>query len=251
MMSKLDPRFTKEAKERRVFEALSPLIGWVIVPGSTRQPVPPHPDIRCEVVGHGPLAVELVALDTPGTHLRLSNMFRTPDAWAQAMAQRCESEQQILKDDLGNAHISVHFANDAGTRDRSAVLYGLQSLLLARRGFAGRVTAEDLEYPHGFHSANIGRFASITNGPQVASPSGDYLRPPQVDKIVEKLRDKRYEPAGTPMELFAYATHDEPDGAVGWLESIQAAVNDHIAESRFRRVHLFHLGFQRHIWSSP
>jgi len=52
------------------------------------------------------------------------------------------------------------------------------------------------------------------------------------------------------MELFAYATHDEPDGAVGWLESIQATVAEHMPGSQFSRVHLFHVSFKRHIWSS-
>jgi hypothetical protein len=194
--------------------------------------------------------VELVALDPPETRRRLSNMFGTPSAWHQAMTQWPEPEQQKLQSDLDNAHVSVHFSNNAGTRDRSAVLYGLQSFLLARPGFAGRVTAEDLEYPHGFQWANIGRL-KITNGPHITSPSGDYMRAPQVDKIIEKLRDKSYGPAGAPIELFTYATHDEPDGAVGWLESIQSAVAEHVVGSQFRRVHLFHLGFKRHIWSSP
>jgi len=173
MISKRDPRFTKEAVERRTFEVLASLIGWSVVPSSIQQPPPPHPDIKCEVVGLGPMAVELVALDPPSTRLRMNNMFGTPDAWHHAMTQWSEAEQQMLQADLRNAHVSPHFANEAGTRDRSLALYVLQSFLLARPGFTGRVTAEDLEYPRGFHWANVGRF-EINNGPQVSSPSGDY-----------------------------------------------------------------------------
>jgi hypothetical protein len=121
---------------------------------------------------------------------------------------------------------------------------------LANPGVSGHIEAEDLEYPQSFHGASIGRFDSITNGPQVSSPSGDYLRAPQIGQIVTKLRDKSYDSAGAPMELFAYATHDEPDGAIGWLETIQSAVAEHLPKSKFRRAHLFHLGFKQHIWSS-
>jgi hypothetical protein len=89
-------------------------------------------------VGLRSLAVELVALDPPETRRRLSNMFGTPSAWHQAMTQWPEQERQKLQADLQNARVSVHFSNDAGTRVRSAVLYGLQSFLLTRLGFAGR-----------------------------------------------------------------------------------------------------------------
>ncbi|HUN73880.1 MAG TPA: hypothetical protein VMU40_05140 [Steroidobacteraceae bacterium] len=68
-----DPRFTKQAKERRIFGALAPLIGWPVVPGSVQQPTTPQPDILCDVVGIGPQAVELVSLDDPATRRRLEN----------------------------------------------------------------------------------------------------------------------------------------------------------------------------------
>jgi hypothetical protein len=36
---------TKEQVERRIFEALTPLVGMEVVPGSIRQKPPPAPDI--------------------------------------------------------------------------------------------------------------------------------------------------------------------------------------------------------------
>jgi hypothetical protein len=148
-----DPRFTKQAIERRTFDALVDLLGWGIVPGSVEQPAPPQPDIRCEVAADGPLAVELVAIDPPATRLRMSNMFGTPFSWRQATAWWPEAERRQLQADLQDAYLSVHFPNDAGTRDRAKVLFGLQSFFLSRPGFAGRVTAEDLEFPQGLHLA--------------------------------------------------------------------------------------------------
>jgi hypothetical protein len=242
-----DRRLTKEAIERRVFEALAPLIGWELVPGSIHQPHPPQPDILCQVSGLGPLAVELVAIDTSDTRLRLTNMFRTPDAWRSAMARRPQTEQEVLQADLRNAYISIHFDNDLGMRDRAALLHHLQGFLLEHPHFNGELAEEVLGTPQGFHGARIGRF-EFTNGPHISAPSGSFWQPPQVEKITEKLSDKTYTP-GAPLELFAYATHDEPDGAVGSLEAIQAAVAQHLPGSLFRRVHLFHVGFLKHICS--
>lgn len=244
-----DPRFTKEAIERRVFEALAPLVGWEIVPDTILQPPPPQPDILCVTMQQGPLAVELVAIDASDTRLRLTNMFRTPDAWRAAMADRPQAEKEALQADLRDAHISIHFDNDLGMRDRAALLHHLQNFLLGHPQITGEVTEEDLGIPPGFHGARIGRFGS-PNGPHISAPSGAFWQPPQVEKITEKLRDKTYQPLA-PLQLFAYATHDEPDGAVGSLEAIQAAVAQHLPGSLFRRVHLFHVGFLKHIASMP
>lgn len=165
------------------------------------------------------------------------------------MTGRPRNEQETLQVDLQHAHISVYFGNEIGGRDRTAVFSKLQTFLLAHPHFEGEVEAEEIGLPPGFHGARIARVESIT-GPRVSGPSADYWRPPQVEKIIEKLRDKTYEPAA-PLELFAYATHDDPDGAVGSLEAIQAAVRTHLPDSQFRRVHLFHAGLLKHICSMP
>jgi len=96
----------------------------------------------------------------------------------------------------------------------------------------------------------LGRFDHFADGPHFSAPSAGFWQPPQAEKIVEKLSDKEYTPAA-PMELFAYSTHDEPDGAVRSLEAIQAAVAKHQPGSRFQRVHVFHVGFLKHICSMP
>ena len=243
------PLLSKQAIERRTFEALAPLIGWQIVPDSIKQPSPPQPDVLCEVVGHGPLAVELVALDASDTRRRLTNMFTTRAAWEDAISRWPASVRQELQIELRNAYISLNFANEAGSRDRAALLRTVQEFLLGHAGFSGEIDPEDIGAPQGFHGAKVGRF-DVSDGPHISAPSGAYWQPPQVDKITEKLPDKTYEPVA-PLELFAYATHDEPDGAVGSLETIEATVAEHLPASMFQRVHLFHLGFLRHICSIP
>ena len=92
-----------------------PLIDWEIVPGSLQQPEPRQPDILCEVVGRGPVAVELVALDAEDTRQRLSNMFNTRDAWGLALSRWPQETQQKLRADLTNAYITVNPTEELGT----------------------------------------------------------------------------------------------------------------------------------------
>ena len=135
-----------------------------------------------------------------------------------------------------------------GTRDRARIFGAVQEVPLAHPGFRGEITAEIVGTPPGFDGARVGRFGHFADGPHISAPSAGYWQPPRVGNIVGKLCDTQYTPAA-PMELFAYSTHDEPDGAVGSLEAIQAAVAQHLPESQFERVHLFHVGFLSHICS--
>jgi hypothetical protein len=48
---------------------------------------PDPPDIICDVVGEGRLAIEIVALDAPQTRSRLDNMITTDEAWERAAAK--------------------------------------------------------------------------------------------------------------------------------------------------------------------
>jgi hypothetical protein len=241
-----DPRLDKPAVELRIFEALAPLIGLEIVPFSIQQPDPP--DIVCLVQDQGSLAVELVAIDDDATRKRLNNMANTKEAWDRALQQWPQHEKGLLVLDLKDAYVSVVFSKEPGMRDRSKLFKALQGWLLTHSGFSGRVELGELELM-GVEQLAIYRNQKIQDGPGISSPSAGYWLPPQVSKIVEKLRDKDY-PTDIPLELFVYATHDEPNGAVGSLEAIQAAVAEHLPTSRFRRVHLFHVGFRQHIWSS-
>ena len=74
--------------------------------------------------------------------------------------------------------------------------------------------------------------------------------PPQLDKIEEKLRTKNYTFVG-PLELIAYSPHDEPDGHIDSLDEIQACIHRHLPGSLFTRVHVFHLGFLKHVVTIP
>jgi hypothetical protein len=90
----------------------------------------------------------------------------------------------------------------------------------------------------------------VTNGPRLSAPSAGSWLPPQIDNIEQKLTDRRYQTTA-PLELFAYSTHDEPDGAVGLLAQIDACVRAHLPGSAFRRVHVFHVGFGQLLYSYP
>ena len=244
-----DLRFTKEAIERRVFDSLAPLVRWDVVPGSQQQPKPPRPDMLCEIADQGPVAVELVSLDAQTTRRRLNNMFSTPKAWDRALARRPLGEQQTLQSTLSNAYITAVFKDEAHMRLRADALHRLQTYLLSNNlGRRGDVTPSQLGSPEGFESATVWR-DGVIKGPYVTSSSGGYWQAPQVNNIVDHLQSA-YQIDGRPMDLFAYSTHDEPDGHVDSLANIQAVVRQHLPGSQFRRVHVFHVGFRQHIWSS-
>lgn len=247
---KSNTRLSKEEIERRIFEALAPLIGWEIVPDSIQQPAPPQPDILCEVVGRGRVTVELVALDSEETRRRMANMFNTRAAWARALSLWSEAERERLQADLRNAYFSVNFSEDLGTRDRAEIFRQVQQLLLECPNYEGEIRPQSVGTPSGFHGAKLWRHERLGDGPKFSAPSAGYWQGPQINKIVEKLSDKTYVPAA-PMELFAYSPHDEPDGAVGSLAAIQGAIAEHLPGSKFERVHVFHLGFLKHVCSMP
>jgi hypothetical protein len=239
---------TKEQIEFRTFVALSPLASLSVVPNSISQPAPPAPDIYCEIVGLGPLAVELVAIDDDETRTRLNHMFNTKEAWGRALSRWPPREQLQVQANAADVFLSLNFDNGARMQEHVQALIAVQHLLLDVPGFTGDVPLDRFGTIRGLNAAKVFR-GNVKDGPQLSAPSGGYWLPPQADKLVEKLRDKKYE-TRAPLELFAYATHDEPDGAVGSLEAIQGAVTAHLPGSLFRRVHLFHRGFLRHIWSS-
>ncbi len=240
---------SKAQVERRVFERLAPLAGYRVAPDSIRQDPPPAPDIECEVVGEGVLAVELVALDHESTRTRLSNMFSTREAWDRALGTRPSWEKIRLSAECENVFLSLLFDESAGSRSRRDAICRIQDHLLALGpAFDGSVFA-DAELPAGLHDAVVHR-GHVTKGPQISAPSAGYWLPPQIDKIREKLTAKRYQTTG-PLDLFAYATHDEPDGAVGLREQIDLCVRTHLPGSGFRRVYVFHVGFGQLIYRYP
>jgi hypothetical protein len=243
-------KLSKQVRELRAFKAAAEALHWKVSPDSIQQPAPPEPDVLCIVEGLGPVAVELLSLDDQPTNKRKAFARETPEAWEGVLSRWPEVEQGQLRDDTRNAYITANFAEDLGAKDRAEVFHAIQTLLLGLPGFKGKITAESLKNPEGFESAQVGRYEDINDGPRFYAPSVYPWSEAQVDKIVEQLTDKAYTPKA-PMDLFAYSVHHAPDGALGSLEKIQAAVAEHLPGSQFRRVHLFNLGLRQHICSMP
>jgi len=120
---------SKEQIERRIFEALAPLVGVEVELESIRQEPPPAPDIECRAIGSGPWAVELVALDAPHTRTRLENMRLTNQAWNRALAARSPAEQEELKARSDDLLLSVHMNEAAGSRVRARIMSQIQDRL--------------------------------------------------------------------------------------------------------------------------
>lgn len=238
-------RLPKQQSEREIFEALIPLIGMDVVPGSISQPDPP--DIRCEIVDRGLIGVELVAIDAPETRTRLDNMQVIDDAWVRALTSLPANDQVRIVAEAADVFFSIVFDNRAGSRARTKALCALQTFLLSHPGHTGAIPLSSIGRPSGLQSVIVHR-SQVTHGPKFSKFSSGGWLPPQISKVEEKLRPGRYQ-SDIPMELFVYAIHDEPDGAVGSLEELQDVIVKHLPTSEFQRAHVFHLGFQRHLSS--
>jgi hypothetical protein len=225
---------TKEEVERRIFEALAPLVGADVVPGSIRRDKPPAPDIECQTKADGPWAVELVALDAQHTRTRLRNMAATNQAWDRAISKRPVAEQAQLRTRSADLHLSVNLSESAGTRDRAAIMTLIQDRLLTLpAGFAGEIF-NVLNAPADVHYAAASR-SQVEKGPHITTSSVGSWLPPQLDKIQEKLVAKTYR-TDAPLDLFAYSEHDEVDGHVNGRAEIEQCIKTYLPGSRFRRV---------------
>jgi hypothetical protein len=243
------PDLAKEERELRTFVALAPLAGINVIPGSIIQARPPAPDIQCDVVSVGHMNFELVALDDEYTRTRLSNMFNVKDSWSYSLRRLPPADVARVKAEFANVYLSLNFEETAGTKDRSAALWAIQKeLLCLPSGYAGPLFTRTT-LPARLHKASVFR-NERTDGPHFSAPSAGGWMPPQLSKIEEKLRDKNYAFTG-PLELFAYSQHDEPDGHINSLAEIQTCINQNLTGSLFTRVHVFHLGFLKHIVTMP
>jgi len=114
---------------------------------------------------------------------------------------------------------------------RTKIVTEIQNrLLAASRTFEGHIfNASDI--PAELQFARVSR--GQTAGPHFSTSSAGSWLPPQLDKIREKLVDKKPYRADAPLELFAYSEHDEVDGHVDGLSKIELCVKTHLVGSQF------------------
>jgi hypothetical protein len=240
---------TKAQDERRIFELLAATAGMSVVPNSIQQNDPPAPDIECQIQGLGPFAVELVALDAADTRARLQNMRATDHAWRQALAKWPAVEQARLRAEGEDLFLALRISNDAGARDRTQLMGSIQAQLLAKPSdFKGNLF-DSLNRPRGLLEAIVHR-GHVTNGPRINAPSAGSWLPPQIQKIEEKLTAKTYS-TSAPLELFAYATHDDVDAHVRSLNLVDECVKTHLPGSQFLRVRVFNYWTRQLKYSYP
>ncbi len=151
--------------------------------------------------------------------------------------------------EANDTFFSITFRNEAGLRDRTKGLHAPQEFLLQNPGYAGVLAPKRLGLPRGLDAVTVHR-GHVTNGPKFWHFSAGMWLPPQTSKLEEKLQPGRYR-SDLPMELFAYAIHDEPDLAVGSLELLQDVIIKLVPGSSFRRARVFDLGFRRHLYTYP
>jgi hypothetical protein len=242
-------KLSKEQAERKIFEFLVPLTEMRVTANSIEQRAPPVPDIECEVEQLGNMAFELVALDADDTRTRLSNMNVTQESWGRALKARPEDEQEMLRADCENVFLALNVKEEAGRRERTNIMKEIQTRLLAKGpGFVGDLLEKDETF-EGLIRARVHR-GNVSNGPRISAPSAGAWLAPQFDKIREKLVEKNYQ-TERPLELFAYAMHDEVDAHVNSLPMLRECVRRYLPGSRFRRVWVFNMHWRQLVYVYP
>lgn len=239
---------TKKEAELWAFESMASLAKLILLPNTIQQKDPPAPDIECQIQDFGPLAVELLALDASTTRERLGNRETIPSSWEPALEQWSDLEQKSLRASCKDVRLTISGGEKAGKHDQVQLMRSIQEKLLTKSSdffdeLLNAPTRLNVSSPH-CRSIIICRRDFITNGPSISAQSSGRWEMPRIEKIEEKLTSKEYQ-TSAPLDLFAYSTHDGVDEHVDSLAKIDACVEAHLKDSRFRRVLVFDLAIRK------
>jgi hypothetical protein len=198
----------KALEERGIFECFAEAAGLVVSPESITQPDPP--DICCEIEGLGPVAFELVKLDTAAEMQRMGYLDRSREFWSDAAKALKPEELQRHR----GARITVVFdpkADQAMRRNAMRFIAGV--LRDSPEGAKGPIANP----PDGLESAVLSFYpenggvsvfevsgCAVQADPVQIAPSGIHLD--RIDKKIAKYATGW----GVRAELLAYARYGMP-----------------------------------------
>lgn len=206
----------KRREERGIFEDFARSAGLAIVEGSLAQPDPP--DILCEIEGLGPVAFELVQLDTGRELARMSDFRRVSELWADVAAHVVDP---AVRAQHGNTQINIIFGAEVNQRVRRRIMEEIAARLEALAAdFTGPIFNQ--QTPEGLESAGLRRF-EFDDGPRVFEVSIVGEVNVELDRIDAKI--VHYTDGwGVRAELLAYARWglpftDRENNAVEYLNT--------------------------------
>jgi len=197
-----DRNAAQAAHEKDAFARFAVDVGFPVVHGSITSREEPEPDILCETENEGPVAFELVTLDSDFLREDLNTHQRNQEALARQLPPGSRGRRE-LEAKFGRVLLHVCFSMRSTQREREAVLRRLiywliKDAQLSSR-YSDRLTAhQDLRPPidRVIHRGPADSFR-LEAGQIVTSATSSIFR-----SLRSKLK-KRY--SGThPIELLAY-----------------------------------------------
>jgi hypothetical protein len=224
----------KKALEEEIVRRFLRVAGIRNCPDSVCGAKPPCPDVLCRFANGEKVAFELTEAVDP----KVVRNVKSSDAARRRMYEYHEqmesSDRAKLDKALGDAHVSIHYANDMTETRFTKLLPRLFCLLLDLLPESeGKLERGSL--PDGIERINITRGM---NGP-LFNPRGPalYVRETTVSRIEAKFA-KQYE-CDCPIELVVHSkTKPLPPDQL-WRGEVHRLVPGKIAESPFRRVWIF------------
>jgi hypothetical protein len=221
-------------REIEVFRSFAQVPGLPIDLDSISKRDPPEPDILCSLDSFGPVAFEMVRIIDEEDFGRPHGIqYNLMDALRDGFRNLSERTRHSLKENLGNALVSVGFHRDHSLqKQRNFVPSVLEALNDLGADFEGEhELAGKLK---GMVSLRVLR--CVIDGPFFDVMTGGAIDPAPLGAVQRKFQ-KAYATAA-PIELLAY--YDEqpapPDFALG---SLAAFLDAQTPTSRFRRAWLF------------
>jgi hypothetical protein len=229
---------SSDGAEKAVFEEFAPSAGLNVVPGSIESRQPPDPDIRCELVGEGPVAFEVTeSLDGGRVAKRDADAEKCGQEIVQAFKALPRQAADGLRRLLGNAVVDVEFDPGAHLKDKKASLSGLlQRLRDIPPSFSGRLSPPEFRWPAPVLSIQVGRLCSSC-GPIFSVDAGGAYYDVTIGAIRAKFA-KRYS-TDAPIELLVYFDRQHVLPASVWLPSVLAFLQENVNGSLFRRAWIF------------
>lgn len=232
-----DPKMPSKADaQREIFEAFARAAPFTVVPGTIESPLPPEPDIVCEIEGRGRVGFELTELIDEQYRIRVDRMVNTKNHLNDYWNTRLESQQrEIFEHKYRDALICITYIESSSKRLRKRSTESIiQALLSLPDGIDGEIPLSKHVLRDTIVRVYIDRAGII--GPCFDVDAYGRLGDPTHEAITKKF-EKTYI-CDYPLELLAHINTNLLPPEEIWKEAAKDATA-RLKESQFEKVWVF------------
>jgi hypothetical protein len=222
--------FSKEERERIIFQSFVKVGHLPVIPDSIISKPPPAPDILCEIQGRGFVAFELVEIVTPALAREMAN----GQELREALVTACEGHSEIAAR-FRDALIYVGYLKGTTIQKRlSAVPQVVEVLRQHSENSRGYISV-----PHKLRKvlAEISVSRGVSDGPAF-DVMNMTKRTEEIFREIEKKCKKKYS-RDHPIELLAHYTTQPSSDSFNGRSKFHDFVLKSLPESPFKRVWVF------------